>query len=142
MQYLINLVPVVFNILLLPLWYMESTYGFWTYGRTSFFELILNSILGPIFLLIFNAYLIRKRKKSILYHLLLMVFSIISSAFVHYFNWGIVSGNFFNPDGMTIGLVLFVDVLFPFVFIDIGMSIYAIFKTRKNLIRKGHDNEE
>ena|GEM_PF-2159424 len=142
MQYIINLIPSVFNIALLPLWYLESTYGFWTFGNTSFCELILNGVLFPILLLIFNLRFIHKQEKSLLAHLLMMVISIICSAFAHYFNWGIVTGNFFKPDDMTIGLVLFVDVLFPLAFVILGVIIYAIFKTRRKFIHNASDNDK
>lgn len=131
MHYLINFIPVILNVLLLPLWYMESTYGFWTYGRTSFFELIFNSVLSPIYLLILNIHLIKKRRRGILFHLLLMTISILCSAVIHYLNWGITSGNFFNPDEMTIGLVLFIEILFPLALVIVGMGIYVIFKKGK-----------
>ena len=128
MQYIINLAPMALNIALLPLWYLERTYGIWTYGYTSFFELILNSILVPIWLLFFNIRFIRKQEKNVPAHLLMMAGSVACAAFAHYLNWGIVTGNCFKPDAMTIGLVLFVDGVLPLALILISMSIYAIFK--------------
>ena len=61
-----------------------------------------------------------------------MFISIICAAVVHYFNWGLVTGNFFAPDDMTIGLLFFADVVFSLIFIFIGMGIYATINAFEN----------
>lgn len=137
MKYFINLLPIVLNILLLPFWYLETTYGFWIYGRTSFFEIILNCIFVPIFLLVFNVRYIYKQEVKVWIDLLMMFSSVICAAFIHYYNWGIVTGRFFKPDSMTIALIFWLEVVFPLVMICIGISIYGIYTVIKK--RKSQD---
>ena len=132
MGYLINLCPIALNLLLLPFWYLEQVFN--RYGTTSFYELILNAIVAPIFLLVFNIHRIKQKKERWWLLMLMMFISVAGSAFIHYFNWGITCGRFFSPDVMTVALGLWIDFLFPLTIIVIGMMIYGIvyaIKSRK-----------
>ncbi len=132
MGYLVNLCPIALNLLLLPFWYLEEVFN--RIGITSYCTLILNSMVVPIFLLISNIHFMNQHRGKRLRYFLMMIVSVVCSAFVHYFNWGIVSGRFFTPDDLTVGLVLWMEVLFPLAIICIVMAVYGIvdvIKTRK-----------
>jgi len=124
MGYLVNLCPIALNLLLLPFWYLEQVFN--RYGTTSFYELILNAIVTPIFLLVFNIHRIKQKKERWWLLMLMMFISVAGSAFIHYCNWGITCGRFFSPDGMTVALGLWLDFLFPLTIIVIGMMVYGI----------------
>lgn len=134
MWYLINLCPIVLNLLLLPFWYLEEV--FYRSGITSYCEPILNGMVVPIFLLIFNIRFINRHREKRLGCFLMMCVSVIGSALVHYLNWGITCGRFFTPDDLTIGLVLWIDIIWPLAIIFIGMTIYEVVYAIKSRKRK------
>ena len=69
----------------------------------SFFELILNVVALPVYLIILSVVLKKSRIKTKYQRpLILMIIIIILNTLISFGGWGLLTGNLFLPDKMTI----------------------------------------
>ncbi len=123
----LNIIPiVVIQLALLPLWLFGSIMA---KSYISIFGTLLSIILYPLYLSIINYKLSISQKsiewiiKSISTPLAILICSLL-----HYFNWGISSGNLFSPDIKTIELVK-LEIIY-------GLSISIILFVLSSLMAK------
>ena len=122
----INLFPAVFlNILFIPLWiiwklmsnidpeeYSLIIRASYLGTFTSFFELLFNTILNPIYLCIVNmVFSIKLKNDKYVKNIILMLLSCFLGFSIYYINWGIATGNLLKPDWGTI-VVLIIGLSF------------------------------
>lgn len=132
MDILLNFIPVGIHILMFPMWYLENKYQFWSTGTISFYEIILNTLILPIFLLVINIIYVNKEKCNFWFSALIMLFVVLISAGIHYLNWGITSQKIFDPDAMTVGIILWLEVIIPLIIITTAWIVFGIIGWNRN----------
>lgn len=127
MFWILNCLPIFIHLLLLPFWYFEKNPG-----TVSLIEIVLGSLIIPLYLIIMNSKFINKinMQKFIIILLLMMFISIIGNL-IAYFNWGIVTGNLFHPDSETVHIIK-LQMLVSIIVIFIGWIITFFIKRKFN----------
>lgn len=136
---MLNLVPIFFHLICLPLWYIK---GSWigANGNLSLFEYIINLIIVPIYLVILNANLFDFKLKNVIVHYIHMAIITIAGAYMHFFNWWIsdvwIDGKRLGMiDSMTIELTkanAYISFyLLTFLWIIVNVIRLIIFKRKK-----------
>ena len=127
MFYFINSLPILVHVFVFfPLNYMEDVLDTPWIMSVNAILLIFIEIATPIFLTIWNMYAVRKKDGGYFKSLLVMVCVVLISAAISYSDWGIRTGNFFNPDDLTVGIAVWAETIFPIIFIFIVWSIFGI----------------
>lgn len=123
MRSLYYLAPLITHVLFLPILSFEKFSSI-----TSLIEMILGAIVIPIYLIIVSSIYIPKITfgKFIKYLLFMLAISIVGIC-VAYFNWGVLTGDFFKPDSETV-LLTQIQIQISSIIIFVGWIISCIIK--------------
>ena len=118
---LLNILPILFHIVLLCLFKNFRP------GDVAMIELIYNSMVTPIYLLIINR---PTYTMGNIIKIFAMAMVITLNIIISYVNWGIESNKLYQPDSETI-LVLKTEFLIGIVILIVGISIIHFIKLKK-----------
>lgn len=125
MRWLYYLIPLGAHILFLPFWYLEKTPG-----TISTIEIVVGTILIPIYLLIVSAKLLNEVSISrFVGFLLAMLLTTTVGHLIGYFNWGISTGNILNPDSITIFIIKY-QMMTSSIIITVGWLVACLVKSK------------
>lgn len=118
---LLNILPLFFHIVLLCVFKNIRP------GDIAMIELIYNSVITPIYLLVLNkpTYTMGNITKIFAMAMVITLNTIIS-----YVNWGMKSNKLYQPDSETI-LVLKTELLIGIVILIVGICITHFIKFKK-----------
>jgi hypothetical protein len=119
---------VALNIILLPLWFLAESQDI------TVLEFLVNLIIC-FSLLIWNyRYAQQSQKYNYILPILLMIFSMIIAGLLHYFNWGIWSGNLLTPDHMTVFIMKAESIILSIIVITIGvLQQFLLYRHKKSI---------
>ena len=122
-----NVFPIIFvNLLLLIFWIIGKQVNNNLTTYVTLFQMIYNLIINTIYLFLINIiHSIRYRKKILILNIIFMMLSCLIGILLHYFSWGITTGNLFTPDWKTANLFNIMLITIPIIFI-IGIIVQIV----------------
>ena len=127
---LYNCIPIILNIICLPLWYLEGR--IYSYGTIAFIGLLLNSIIIPIYLIIINRRINLSISNVILkkYFLVLLIsifcFSIYMLNIFIYYSFNITISGLWNFLILSSWIIAFIILTIAFI------AMYIYYKMKKS----------
>ena len=128
----LNLIPVVIiHLLILPFWFMGDTI-FKT--NVTGIETVVDLIILPLLLFIINIiYTIRNKRYLFIMQIVLMVIGAFIGNYMHYFKWGVASGQLFSPDIKTVELLWLFTKINTVSIVVIGLLVQIVLLVIKNI---------
>ena len=126
---LIYLIPVIVHLMFLPFWLLDIPSA--SSAGVSLIELLLGTLVIPIYLIIISyKYLNKVSIGKFLYFLLLMISLTLLGHIISYFNWGISTGNLWNPDSETVHIIM-MQITTSLIIIILGWIIACLIKNKR-----------
>lgn len=136
MYYLLSLIPIIMNVILMPLKYSLVDAGFFMF-ILEYVKFFWEPVITPVYFIVLHIYFTKftKRKKLKWYmSMIVLLLAVLINASVDYLWWGLTTGMLTNPDILTV-MVVKVMIYFPLIIgysgIGIFELIYWIIKHRK-----------
>jgi len=120
--------PIIVHLILSLFWFLKIGY------TLSLFELLISTLVTPIYLIIVYSKFTKKFKNTFKFELgnmvksvvfLLMIGITIAGYIIQYFNWGMSTGYLYKPDSESI-LILKQSAILSIVILIIGWGIVKI----------------
>ena len=118
------LIPIVIHLLFLPFWFLAEG------GTLSLIEILIGTVGIPIYL-IFVSYKLVDDLDAGNFFLVLFIMLVVTifGILIHYFNWGITTGNLLKPDSATV-LIIKSEILIASIIVIVGWIVAYMIKHR------------
>lgn len=133
--FIVDLIPVVINLLLLLIWRKSSSSDSPFYSLFSILTLLTNAFAVPLFLVAANTLIAwDKGQKIFIGNILQMFISAECCIFLDYYGWGLSGGDMYNPDWLTYGFVITAAQCAAFIVIAGGIiaQVFLMVRQYKN----------
>lgn len=133
MYYLLSCIPIIMNVILMPVKYLYSEYH--VYDGIGFFMEILwymqflwEPVITPAYFIVLHIYFTKfaKRKKLKRYvSMIALLLAVLINASIGYLWWGLSTGRLTNPDVLTV-MVIKAMIYFPLLIGYLGIGIFEL----------------
>ncbi len=136
MYYLLSFIPVIINIVLLPIKYLHDNYSLLV-KVLKYIQFLGEPIITPVYFIVLHIYFTKftKQKKLKCYKsVMVLLLAVLINASIDYLWWGLTTGNLTNPDGLTVmavEVVLFLALFIGYSGIGIFEFVYWLIKRKK-----------
>ena len=115
---LFNILSVILiNIILFLFWILFRNNNNLTITFVTLFQMIYNLFINTIYLIIINIkHSIKYKNNIFILNILLLALSCFIGILLHYFSWGVSTGNLLNPDWGTVYLFSLMLLVIPIIF--------------------------
>ena len=115
------LIPIVIHLFFLPFWFLAKD------GTLSLIEIFIGTVVNPVYL-IFVSYKLLDTGRFFFVLFVMLVVTILGIV-IHYFNWGITTGNLLKPDSATV-LIIRSEILIASIIVIVGWTVVYMIKNR------------